>query len=120
MAESTHESQIISPSTIFILSGTLMGMTITQVVGQDFSPYLIAAGLSGFMAFIVLDLAATRRAQVALRTEQKQMEQRLDKHMTSLTGMGLSLEEGALSLSQKSDGNAAKHAVQNDASVATV
>ncbi len=91
-SESEPETQVISVSTILILSGVIIGLTIQRFVGEETAPYLLAAGLSGFLAFLALDLASARRGRAALKAEQVQMEDRLDKHTHSLTSIGFTLE----------------------------
>ena len=92
MARSETESQVISVSTILILSGVIVGLTIQQFVNEELSPYLLAAGLSGFLAFLALDFSGVRRTEEAQKVEQEQMEDRLDKHTHSLTSVGFILE----------------------------
>ncbi len=92
MSRSESESQVISVSTILILSGVIIGLTVQRFVGEETAPYLLAAGLSGFLAFLALDLVSSRRSQAALKVEQEQMEDRLDKHTHSLTSIGFTLE----------------------------
>lgn len=92
MSESERETQVISVSTILILSGVIIGLTIQKFVGEETAPYLLAAGLSGFLAFLSLDLVSARRSRAASKVEQEQMEDRLDKHTHSLTSIGFTLE----------------------------
>lgn len=92
MSEPESETQVISVSTILILSGVIIGLTIQRFVGEETAPYLLAAGLSGFLAFLALDLATARRSRAASKVEQEQVEDRLDKHTHSLTSIGFTLE----------------------------
>jgi hypothetical protein len=79
-AEDT-ERPLISNATILILSGFLIGLTVGKFVAEDLSPYVLACGLSGFLAFIALELAAERRANEANRREQQSIARRLERHV---------------------------------------
>lgn len=92
MTRPPFEPQIISTSTILILSGVIIGMTLSRFASPSIEPFLVIAGLTGILSFIVLDLASMRRTQAALRIEQAQVEDRLDKHMNSLTAIGFDLD----------------------------
>ncbi|MCA9080860.1 MAG: hypothetical protein KDA58_09890, partial [Planctomycetaceae bacterium] len=71
----------------------LVGLTVGRVVGDDLSPYVLACGLAGCLAFISLDLAATRRLEEEVEDEQRQTEERLDKHVLSLSSIGFTLPQ---------------------------
>jgi hypothetical protein len=73
------ERPLISNATILILSGFLIGLTVGKIVAEDLSPYVLACGLSGFLAFIALDLAAAQRAAAGLQQGQRDVARRLDK-----------------------------------------
>jgi hypothetical protein len=82
----THESAerpLISNATILILSGFLVGLTVGKIVAEDLSPYVLSCGLSGFLAFIALELAAERRLEEAARADRGYVAQRLDRHITA-------------------------------------
>jgi len=75
------ERPLISNATILILSGFLIGLTVGKFVAEDLSPYVLACGLSGFLAFIALELAAERRTNEANRREQQSVARRLERHV---------------------------------------
>lgn len=92
MTKTDREPQLISHSTILILSGFLVGMTIGKIVSDELSPYVMLTGVLGFFAFFVFDLSAARRAEATLRHERNLMEERLAKHTNSLAPT--SVDEG--------------------------
>ncbi len=85
------EQSLISTSTILIISGFLIGLTVGKIVAEDLSPYVLSCGLSGFLAFIALDLARVKREESEALEEQLIMEERLDKHVNSLSSIGFTL-----------------------------
>lgn len=88
-----EEHAILSTSSILILSGFLVGLTVGCEIGDDLSPFVLASGLAGFVAYLGLDVVATRRREEMVAAEQRQMEQRLDKHVLSLSNLGFVLPE---------------------------
>ncbi|MCA8996033.1 MAG: hypothetical protein KDA80_03590 [Planctomycetaceae bacterium] len=80
---------LLSASTILILSGFLIGLTVGRVGSSELSPYLLACGLSGCLAYIALDTAAARRAHAAWLKEKEQFEERFDRHMLSVSSLNL-------------------------------
>lgn len=84
---------LLSASTILILSGFLIGLTVGRMVGNDLSPFVLACGLAGFLAYLGLDVAATRRKEELEAEEKRMMESRLDKHVMSLSSIGFVLPE---------------------------
>lgn len=84
---------LLSASTILILSGFLIGLTIGKIVAADLSPYILACGLSGFLAFIAFDTAAHRRELQRQLAEKEVMERRLEKHMLSVSSFRLETPE---------------------------
>ena len=82
---------MLSASTILILSGFLIGLTVGNIVAEELSPYVLACGLSGFLAYIALENAAYRRKVDSIAQEQRQAENRLDRHVMSLSSMGFRL-----------------------------
>ena len=84
---------LLSTSTILILSGFLIGLTVGRTVGEDLSPYVLASGLAGFMAYLGLDAAASRREEEGQSRDKEQMESRLDKHVMSISSLGFQLPE---------------------------
>jgi hypothetical protein len=81
----TDERPLISTSSILILSGFLIGVTVGKIVAEDLSPYVLACGLSGFLAYIALDIAATRREEEAAAEDIRHVHGRLDRHVMSMT-----------------------------------
>ncbi len=86
-----QEPPLISASTILILSGVLIGMSVERMVGNDLSLYVLSCGLAGILAFVALDLAATRRKEQQLESEQRHAEDRLDRHVLSLSTITFTL-----------------------------
>ncbi len=80
----TDERPLISTTSILILSGFLIGVTVGKIVAEDLSPYVLACGLSGFLAYIALDVAATRREEDAAAEEIRFVQGRLDRHVNSM------------------------------------
>lgn len=85
------EHHLISASTILILSGFLIGLTVGKAVAEDISPYILSCGLAGFLAFIVLDHIGAQRDEQEDQEEQGQVHSRLDRHVMSLSGIGFVL-----------------------------
>jgi len=83
-----HESQLVSTSTILILSGFLIGLTVGKTVAASLSPYVLDCGLAGLLAFIALEFAGTRREEEEAQEEQVQIQSRLDRHVMSLSHPG--------------------------------
>ena len=84
MSKQGNEASLISSSTILILSGIILGAAFNQFIHEGVLPYLIAAGVSGILSYVVFSLAASRRALEILQDERKHVEKRLDKHLFSL------------------------------------
>jgi hypothetical protein len=78
--------QVISRSAILILSGVLIGTTISQgpLTGTAF--YGFCAGIIGMISFLALDLAAqkrqTRVVRKRLATANSKLTTRLHRHVT--------------------------------------
>jgi hypothetical protein len=79
-AQSSQSGQLISTSTILILSGFLLGMAMSSPLG-DLSFYITMCGLYGIVSYLALELAAVRRLQEEVAREQAQMERRLERHV---------------------------------------
>jgi LDH2 family malate/lactate/ureidoglycolate dehydrogenase len=90
-----NEHHVISNSTILILSGFLIGLTVGKMVSESLSPYVLACGLSGFLAFIALEFTGTRREEEEAHSEQVQVQSRLDRHVMPLSHLGFVLSEEA-------------------------
>lgn len=91
MSQRKNEVKLISSSTILILSGVVLGIAFSQFIGAELLPYLVAVGLSGVLVYVVLDIAASRRDLEELAAEREQVEERLDKHMFSISKTGFTL-----------------------------
>ncbi len=85
------ESHVISATSILILSGFLIGLTVGKVVAEDISPYVLSCGLAGFVAFIALDHIGVQREEKEDQEEQGQVQSRLDRHVMSLSASGFIL-----------------------------
>lgn len=83
-----HESHLVSTSTILILSGFLIGLTVGKTVADSLSPYVLDCGLAGLLAFIALEFAGTRREEEEAQEEQVQIQSRLDRHVMSISHSG--------------------------------
>lgn len=70
---------VISRTTILILSSFLVGVSVGKGGADAISPYALAAAFCGVLAFIAFDWAATRRKEQV----QEQVTSRLDKHVTA-------------------------------------
>lgn len=87
----SREVQIISVTTILILSAFLIGMAVGNVIGTELEPYVLACGLAGMLAFIGLELAAFHRKMLALEEDKRHLEDRLDRHVLSQSSSGFAL-----------------------------
>ena len=89
--KSTDERPLISASTILILSGFLIGLTVGKIVNESLSPYVLSCGLAGFLAFIALELTGTQREEQSAHEERVHVQGRLDRHVLSLSSMSFSM-----------------------------
>lgn len=101
--EKKTSDSLLSTSTILILSGFLIGVTVGKLAADELSPYFLSCGLAGFLAFIALDIAATRRAEESANAEKRQMEERLDKHVLSQSSISFQLPEPVETVAEQSD-----------------
>lgn len=110
----TGERPLISNATILILSGFLIGLTVGKIVADDLSPYLLSCGLSGFLAFIALELAAERRIEELTNADRGYVAKRLDRHVGSRSAASYPVPiEGSLEETSHEDGSPeATHARQ--------
>ena len=92
------ETQIISTSTILILSGFLIGLTVGKIVSESLSPYVLSCGLAGFLAFIALELTGTQREEKIDQDEKVHVQTRLDRHVLSLSSMSFKMPDESDSL----------------------
>lgn len=91
MIKREPESKLVSSTSILIMSGFMIGLTVGKFSAADLSPYILAGGLSGFLAFIALDMTAAKRNKKLKQDLQLQIEERLERHAQSLSGVGFSL-----------------------------
>lgn len=85
------KAKIISTSTILILSGILIGMSIERYVDLGLQTYSLAAGVAGMIgmiAYLTVELAASQRIRKALEREQSLVEKRLDRHTQPRESIG--------------------------------
>ncbi len=87
------ERPLISASTILILSGFLIGLTVGKIVNESLSPYVLSCGLAGFLAFIALELTSTQREEQSAHEEQVHVQGRLDRHVMSLSSMSFTMPD---------------------------
>jgi hypothetical protein len=87
----TREVQIISVSTVLILSAFLIGLAVGNVIGTELEPYVLACGLAGMLAFLGLELAAYHRKVLAIEEEKQRMEERLARHVLSQSAAAFTL-----------------------------
>ncbi len=92
------ETQIISASTILILSGFLIGLTVGKIVSESLSPYVLSCGLAGFLAFIALESQGTQREEKIDQDEKVHVQTRLDRHVLSLSSMSFKMPDESDSL----------------------
>lgn len=99
------EPQLISASTILILSGFLIGLTVGKIVSESLSPYVLSCGLAGFLAFIALELTSTQREEQSDHEEKVHVQGRLDRHVLSMSSMSFHLPDEASSPNSHSSQN---------------
>ena len=90
-----QDRPLISNATILILSGFLIGLTVGKIVAEDLSPYTLSCGLAGLVSYIALEHVAARRRAEEEFVERAQNEDRLEKHVLSLSSVGFSLPSTA-------------------------
>lgn len=77
---------MISSASILILSGFVIGLAVGKYVVAELSPYVLSAGLAGVVAFLVCDRVATRRRELQLLEERRQLVGRLARHVMHSQG----------------------------------
>lgn len=78
------EAPLLSTTTILILSGLLIGLSIAKPLdGLTF--YIQTCGVAGIVSFYALKLIAVQREKLHQQREQQQMEQRLQRHVSIIT-----------------------------------
>ena len=87
------EHHVISATTILILSGFLIGLTVGKIVSENLSPYVLSCGLAGFLAFIALEYAGTQRKEEEAHDEQVQLQSRLARHVFSLSSTSFAMPD---------------------------
>jgi hypothetical protein len=79
---------VISRTTIFILSGVLMGSGLGKETWHAATAMNVLAGAAGLIAYFVLDHLARRRevraAQRRLRRAQRTLARRIERHVRRL------------------------------------
>lgn len=88
-----NDDHVISASTILILSGFLIGLTVGKIVSESLSPYVLSCGLAGFLAFIALEFTGSQREEDEAQEEQLHIQGRLDRHVMSLSSMSFTLPD---------------------------
>lgn len=78
----TEPSPLVSTTSVLILSGFLIGVAVGHGGTGDLSPYVLACGLAGMLAFVGFDLARTRRRERELLDENSMLATRLERHLT--------------------------------------
>ena len=96
------EHHVISASTILILSGFLIGLTVGKIVSESLSPYVLSCGLAGFLAFIAQEFTGTQREEEEAHVEQVQVQSRLDRHVLSLSSMTFTMPDDDSSIPNRS------------------
>jgi hypothetical protein len=83
----SHRKQLISHSTILILSGFLIGIGAGKAAHPDIENYVLLAGVGGLIAYIGLDSAARRRThratQAAMDKATQALEERYSRHLAA-------------------------------------
>ncbi len=97
-----NEPKLISASTILILSGFLIGLTVGKIVSESLSPYVLSCGLAGFLAFIALEFTGTQREEQSAHEEQVHVQGRLDRHILSQSSISFILPPSSSAGHEKS------------------
>lgn len=96
----SRERPLVSITSILIFSAFLIGMAVGNVLGTELEPYVLLCGLSGFLAFIGLELAAFRRKMQAIEDGKRHMENRLERHVMPRSQPGFAAPAGASDTAQ--------------------
>jgi len=78
--DASREQPLLSTTTILILSGFLIGMSLAQPLGE-LSYYVFTSGLTGLVAYITFEMTGVREDRDVLRHSQELMEARLLRHV---------------------------------------
>jgi hypothetical protein len=78
--DTPEKRPLISSTTILILSGYLVGLTVGSSSADSWASDVLACGLAGFLAFVALQLVAERKIEDAVRRERAQLTARLNRH----------------------------------------
>jgi TRAP-type mannitol/chloroaromatic compound transport system permease large subunit len=97
---SRNQNVLISRTSILILSSFVIGLSVGNVAHAELAPYVLVCGLCGFLAYIALEMASLRRELAAFQQDQRQIEDRLDRHVLSESSAGFQLP-GAAVLTQR-------------------
>ena len=81
----TPPREVISRSTIFILSGILIGTGLGKEIWNAAAFMNVLTGMTGLIAFYALDQLATQRSRRAARTRlqriQRKLAGRIERHV---------------------------------------
>ena len=77
-----ESSPLVSGTSILILSGFLIGVTVGRGVGGELSPYVLACGLAGMLAFVGFDLARAGRREREMLNDRQMVVSRLERHVS--------------------------------------
>lgn len=81
MVERGSEPSLLSTSTILILSGFLLGISLSHPLGE-LSFYVFTCGLTGLVAYIAFEMSGVREDRELLQRSQRLMEDRLLRHVS--------------------------------------
>jgi len=79
-AEPGREQSLLSTSTILILSGFLLGISLAQPQ-EELSYYVFNCGLIGLIAYITFEMTGVREDRESLQRSQQLVENRLLRHV---------------------------------------
>jgi hypothetical protein len=83
----SHDTHVLSHSTILILSGFLIGIGAGKAATPALENVVLLAGIGGLIAYIGLDSAARRRnqraTQAAVEKATQALEERYTRHLAA-------------------------------------
>ena len=79
-AADTEATPLISTYSILLLSGMLFGICISGSVNSEIKSWVIASGVLGLAAYLLMSLSAYKHKKTQLRLATIQVEERLDRH----------------------------------------
>lgn len=86
MEHNGKEHHLISTSSILIFSGFLLGVSVSQPLGE-LAFYVFASGIAGMVAYLTFEMTNMRQERQLICHDQQLMEARLLRHV------GLSLQQ---------------------------